>query len=129
MDTPKSEILSKALLSEEIEQVPSDIAKKLENFCESRNEDFMKVKVLYDTAQNRNGEYNRIRFILCAFSLFHPLLHCTHCTEKSSFCCFYITSNVILLSFSDIHEYNLLSNCTCRFKNDILVYYVCTLSF
>ncbi len=55
MDTPKSEILCKALENEEIDKIPSAIAKKLETFCESRNEDFMMTKVLCDTTQQNYG--------------------------------------------------------------------------
>lgn len=58
MDTPTSEILVKALENEEIEKIPSDIAKKLEKYCESRNEDYMNTKVLYDTIQQSYGKYN-----------------------------------------------------------------------
>lgn len=56
MDTPTSEILSNILQTDEIDQIPSDVARKLEKYCECRNEDFMKTKVLYDTAQNNNGK-------------------------------------------------------------------------
>lgn len=55
MDTPKSEILGKALQNDEIDKIPSDIAKKLEKFCESRIEDYMMTKVLYDTTQQNYG--------------------------------------------------------------------------
>lgn len=55
MDTPKSEILGKALQTDEIDKIPSEIAKKLEKFCETCNEDFMTTKVLYDTTQQNYG--------------------------------------------------------------------------
>lgn len=60
MDTSTSEILVKALENEEIGQIPSDIAKKLEKYYESRNEDYMNTKVLYDTIQQSYGKNNRM---------------------------------------------------------------------
>lgn len=56
MDTPMTEILLKVLQTDEIQQIPSDLTKKLEKYCEDRNEDFMKTKVLYDTARSNNGK-------------------------------------------------------------------------
>lgn len=55
MDTPKSEILGEALQNDEIDKIPSDIAKKLEKFCETRYEDSMMTKVLLDTTHQNYG--------------------------------------------------------------------------
>lgn len=76
MDTQKSEILCKALKNDEIDKIPSDIAKKLEKYCESRNEDYMNTKVLHDTIQLSYGEYNRWNWkfvLLIIFFIFHTL--------------------------------------------------------
>ncbi|KAJ6645850.1 Nucleoprotein TPR, partial [Pseudolycoriella hygida] len=51
MDAQKYEVIGDALQNDEIDKIPEDIAKKLEKYYESRNEDFMNTKVLYDTVQ------------------------------------------------------------------------------